>query len=96
MEKAKVSLFSMITRESSMRELTGFIAKIATFLAISISLYHIYIYAVAPLLLDPIQHRIIHVTTLVVLAWFVRSFSQKRSTKFPKIDILFIVLSALR
>ncbi len=78
--------------EGSRRELTGITARIATILAIAISLYHLYVFTVGVGTFDILLHRVFHLTSILALGFLLFSPSKKLRKRLSAIDIITIFL----
>ncbi|MEG1773488.1 MAG: TRAP transporter fused permease subunit, partial [Oscillospiraceae bacterium] len=93
LDEKQQELIESLDKESATRKLGGTIAKLFYFLAVAVSLYHLYTSAFGPPL--TLKHRSLHVAMMLVMAFIMYPFSKKSKYKrsVPWYDWILAALS---
>ncbi|SCZ79493.1 TRAP transporter permease [Acidaminobacter hydrogenoformans] len=75
-------------KSDAKRNLTGWVARICSVIAIAMSLYHLYSSGIS--MLSSIQHKAIHVAFAMVLTFFIYPAGKKNEHKVPWYDFIII------
>jgi TRAP transporter 4TM/12TM fusion protein len=90
MSQEKLRLKDFILGQSSKRELRGVAAKAVVFIAIGISLYHLYIFTLGRVF-ESFHHYVIHLTSLLLLGYLIYAFTPRKATRVSVVDLILAV-----